>query len=347
MASYSVRLAKILLCCERFLGITFGGLQLRTLSNGFQFKTSKKWKYFGLLFIPITIAISVYRIVWERESFIHKADTIVTVLYFFCLFLYSFHCCALYVIFNCLGRFFFEFICRQQLTKKQYRICLLVLILPIVGILIRHVNWFTDIILTKKMTLKEILVSESLYLQADLAWAIGVSCQILISLFAYWNLKKISSEISEIQINQETQINQKTDINLKIVIKNFIELKNEFDKLDKIFRILNLSNFCLVTADVLTDLTLILSGSVVEGVSEIVFNLLTLNVLCFVHGLPHKASRDLFNAFDTLSASLPSNPLFQKANMLFKDTIGFKLLGYSYDLKLLASVRYQFKSLKD
>lgn len=116
--------------------------------------------------------------------------------------------------------------------------------------------------------------------------------------------------------------------NLIEICKEFIELKNSFKKIVSLFAFLNLSDFVVGIAFVLIDITMILDGSVVGGISELCFNLMTVVVLCWIYGLPHKACRDIVKAFDTIISKTTPNRINQHLNIvLSRDTIGFRLVG--------------------
>lgn len=129
------------------------------------------------------------------------------------------------------------------------------------------------------------------------------------------------------------------NVDLFEINEEFIKLKNSFNKIDCLFAFQNLSDFVIRIALLLIDVTLIRNGRVVSGISELCFNLFTVVALCWIHGLPHKACRDLIRTFDTIISEMSPSKVIHQANILLtRDTIGFRLLGRNYELTILASV---------
>lgn len=335
-----VLLAKIVLSCGRVCGLTFGGVSFQNsrvnLFKRSNLQISKKLKFFGFFLLPVVLTFCVYSLARLTKNVItYPKGTIIDCLYVARITFYMSHYFAFYVVNNCFGEKILEFLLKQRLTRNQFRLALLILVLPTATVLLRHGLYLSEAAAKYNMTLKRMIVSEAILLANDLPWAFGTSLRLLLSLAAYWAVKRITSKFSIISSNSNSNV-------LNEISKEFLNLKNSFNKLDSLFHFLNLSDFATTISFILMDIAMILNDNVVGGTSQLCFNLMSLIVLCWIHGLPHKACRNMVNTFDNSVVILPPNTSIQQTNIvLTRDTIGFKLLGHNYEPKILASVCIQ------
>lgn len=345
-------IAKIILYSGRVFGITFGGIQVtpeqsvqfNKLTQDFLVTTNQKWKIFGYLAFLFYLAYAINRFFYISYRFEQQSlDTIIKVIYVVGSVLYVLHCCAVIVIFHCFGKSIFDFLSRQTLSRKQFRICLLVLSLPVVNV------FCIDVMALVEASFKqdpEIFDKKASYIlqiiSFDIPWSLGSGVTSLLSILTYWKLNKISANLSINLDSKSNLLNQLTQ-----TTKEFISLKNCFEKLNLIFAFLNITNFLMTMAFVLMGIPIVLKGNEVVGISELICDFMTSVLLCWVHGLPHKASRNLIHSLDNLAVQAPTCFSIQKTYVILtRNSIGFKLLGYNYDLELLPSVStFLFKIL--
>lgn len=344
---YCIRLSKIVLRFGRALGITFGGLQITPLSNNFlnhgiysHFKISiiKKWKLFGILVFPFYLAFSISRLVFVVNRFKQQTmDLIIKSVFAAGSTLYVLHCCGIYVICHFFGKEIFEFLSRQKLSKKQSRVCLLVLALPVVYIFVIDVMDLIESAVKYNSIVNRLKFCTEIFL-FDIVWALAIIIRTLVSLMTFWNIKNMTTSISPKLISRSN-----LDTTLIRICKKYKNLNNSFERFDSIFAFLNLTNFSMIIAFILMGLPEILRKGDVAYISELSFNIAILVALCWVHGLPHQACKGLINALDDLALEMPPNAGIQQTySILSRETIGFKQMGYNYELGLLPSVSVMF-----
>lgn len=173
----------------------------------------------------------------------------------------------------------------------------------------------------------------------DLAWILGIGIRVLVSVLTYWNIKEMIAIL-----NKKFVSKQNLDITLIRICKEFSYLKNSIERLDSIFAIPILTNISMNVTFVLMDIPVILNKRKLAALMELLCNLMTFVILCWVHGLPHKACRDLIHALDKVATLMPTERAQKTSTIMIRSTIGFKILGYNYDFGLLPSVSTLFNS---
>lgn len=336
-SNYCFLLTKIILFVGRFFGLTFGGVQIKIVESHvrkpfFTVSLNKKWKFFGKLILIIYFVFFLFQLYLnvarlKSDSF----DTIVDIIYIVGRTIYVTHCFALYVITYKYGFDIFEFLSHQSITFKQFRICIFVSVLPTTYVLIVNLMDLIEHGFVLEVSIWKRALKQFVMLGFGLPWAFGTSLLLILSLVGYWSIRKLYSTLSNSTKLDSNNLNQ--------ICKQFLGLKYSFQKLDSILAFLNVTNFSMDISFILMDIPLILNKRITAGLAEFIFNLGTLVLLCWVHGLPHKACRNLIHAFDIFVAKTPPFGSFQKINIIFsRNSVGFKLLGNNYELSLLSSV---------
>lgn len=342
---YCFRVAKIILCFGRALGITFGGIRISSNFNSdeisatkqeFVILFNKKWRLFGWLILVLYSSFCFYKFatgvirLTGRES----KGTIIDVIYLFGVAFYICHCCALYFVCQIYGPTLFAFLSRQKLSKKQFRSFLAAFFSPM-GYIIWCNTWdLTECVLSPQCSIKKTIFRQILMMPFLLPWSLGFTFRTLVSLLAFWELKSMTFSLSS---NSITMNNLNTS--LTQICNQFIELKKTIGELDNTFALLNLTNFLMFAAFVLMETSVILNGNVLYGTMELLSSLVYLILECWVHGLPHKACKNLVSSFDSLIVQMTPSWITRKADsILSRGSVGFKLLGYNFDLSLLPSV---------
>lgn len=346
---YSYIIAKIILCFGRVIGITFGGVHITPNLNpilkypnnkAFETSISKRWKLFGFLVFPFYLAYAINRLVFivKRFQMKQEMDTIIRIVFAAGSTLFALHCCAIYVTCHFFGKEIFDFLSFQKITKKQFRLCLLVLFLPLLYIfcldsaeLTESALKYNSIVVLKK-AINCIAIKGF-----DIAWTLGIGIRVLVSIMAYWNVNSMIANLNNKSVSRQT-----LDNTLVQICKEFSFLKNSIERLNSIFAIPILTDFSMNVAFVLMDIPVILNERKMSALFQSFCNLMSFVILCWVHGLPHKACRDLIHALDNVTTQMPSQRAQKTNRILSRSTVGFKILGYNYDFGLLPSVKILF-----
>lgn len=342
--NYSSLIAKIILWHSRVFGITFGGIQIKnfavsgshTPSSQFSIKTNKKLRIVGFVISLIILAYSVYSLAKDINKLNNETrGTIIDAIYLTGISIVHTHYCVYYFISHFYGYEIFLFLSSQKLNKKQFWLCLLSLVLPVVYVI--AINLADLYESTWVFSAEKNAINQIIFFFFEFLWAPAVTIRILVSLMAFWSIKDITVTLSKDGLR--TGPRQEFDIILSQICKEFVELQDSFDKLDSVLAFLNLSNFPMFTTFLLMDVFIIVNGKVLVGLTELFGGLFVLVGLCFVHDLPHKACKDLLKNLDKISVLMPPRKAILQANMvLSRDSVGFKLLGHNYDLSLLSAV---------
>lgn len=178
--------------------------------------------------------------------------------------------------------------------------------------------------------------------------------QISLSLMTFWHLKDFrkkyfaSFDYQNIDFNnngskkRNRQISENLELNSKEFLKEFLIFRQKFQILDSKLSLVILSKFGFLIVYLLyfSYMTNVAHFRRWLHLTQTLLTLATLIAFCWIHGLPHDASKQLRQDFDLYLAFNQEVGLdsLKTKLILSKSTVGFHLLGVKYDKSIIGPV---------
>lgn len=340
--NYSIIFAKIFLYLNRVSFMTFGGVSIRRidwnanycferrkLNLGFyEVSQSEIWRRLGFVVLSFVYFSAFYSLFLTVLFFHqHREEVISDTIYFIATLFIRIGYLSGYFISHFYGNRIFTFLSCHWLTKNQFRICFILLVMTLTTAFANHYIFSLAFNCNEFHSNSDLLLYQTSSLWINIPLALSTCSQISITLIAYFSLIDIIRNLENTE-------------NIDVCCKKFNDLKTRLLEMNSIFSVFNLATLSFIICMILANLAnLMKNHSMPARGLELTFYIIGLTFFCFLHGLPHNASVDLVNKFDTLIAKKPDLPhSLQTFWILSRDTIGFELLGFKCHENLLSSV---------